>query len=142
MHIKWRRTNIMIKFRQKVYTQWDETDRLKQMKDSDILAEKKRSNSSLNMQTLKNTALGAGAGVVAGGLKGAMSKKGTFAGGAKKGAIVGGLIAGVTTAIANSKKKQENQFYNDRLEQAQRHALRRERADWKNNITNREGYSY
>ena len=41
----------MVKFKQKVYTQWDQTDRLKQMKDSDILSEKKRSNTSMNMQT-------------------------------------------------------------------------------------------
>ena len=49
----------MIKFKQKIYTQWDQTDQLKQMKDADILAEKKKSNTSLNLGTLKDTALGA-----------------------------------------------------------------------------------
>ena len=33
----------MITFREKSYTKYDETDALKQMKDSDILAEKKKS---------------------------------------------------------------------------------------------------
>ena len=41
----------MIKFKQKIYTQWDQTDQLKQMKDADILAEKKKSNTSLNVST-------------------------------------------------------------------------------------------
>ena len=68
----------MIKFKQKIYTQWDQTDQLKQMKDSDILAEKKRSNTSLNMDTLKKTALGAGVGALAGGVIGGIRKSGTL----------------------------------------------------------------
>ena len=40
------------------------------------------------------------------------------------------------------KADKENKFYNNRLEYAQRQALRREHADWKANMTQREGYSY
>ncbi len=132
----------MIKFRQKVYTQWDQTDQLKQMKDSDILAEKKISNTSLNMSTLKNTALGAGTGALVGGVLGGIRKGGTMMGGAKKGALLAGAAAGIASAIGNRQQKKENNFYNDRLEYAQRQALRREKKDWKNNMTNREGYTY
>ena len=132
----------MIKFKQKVYTQWDQTDQLKQMKDSDILAEKKRSNTSLNVDTLKKTALGAGVGAMAGGVLGGLKKGGTFAGGAKKGAILAGLGTGLVSAIQNRQQKKENDFYNDRLEYAQKQAHRREKKDWKNNMTNRDGYTY
>ena len=132
----------MIKFKQKVYTQWDQTDQLKQMKDSDILAEKKRSNTSLNVDTLKKTALGAGVGALAGGVLGGLKKGGTFAGGANKGAILAGLGTGLVSAIQNRQQKKENNFYNDRLEYAQKQALRREKKDWKNNMTNRDGYTY
>ena len=132
----------MIKFKQKVYTQWDQTDQLKQMKDSDILAEKKRSNTSLNVDTLKKTALGAGVGAMAGGVLGSLKKGGTFAGGARKGAILAGLGTGLVSAIQNRQQKKENNFYNDRLKYAQKQALRREKKDWKNNMTNRDGYTY
>lgn len=132
----------MIKFKQKVYTQWDQTDQLKQMKDSDILAEKKRSNTSLNVDTLKKTALGAGVGALAGGVLGGLKKGGTFAGGANKGAILAGLGTGLVSAIQNRQQKKENNFYNDRLKYAQKQALRREKKDWKNNMTNRDGYTY
>ena len=33
-------------------------------------------------------------------------------------------------------------FYNKRLREAKKQARRREAADWKNNMTNREGYTY
>lgn len=132
----------MIRFRQKQYTQWDQTDQLKQMKDSDILAEKKRSNTSLNLNTAKNAFLGATAGATAGAIAGGLRKGRTMTAGAKKGAILGGLAAGVVTAMGNRKQKKENDFYNSRLEYAQRHAKRRERKDWKNNMVNREGYTY
>ena len=132
----------MIKFKQKVYTQWDQTDQLKQMKDSDILAEKKRSNTSLNVDTLKKTALGAGVGALAGGVLGGLKKGGPFTGGASKGAILAGLGTGLVSAIQNRQQKKENNFYNDRLKYAQKQALRREKKDWKNNMTNRDGYTY
>jgi uncharacterized membrane protein YebE (DUF533 family) len=132
----------MIKFRQKTYTQWDQTDQLKQMKDADILAEKKRSNTSLNLGTLKDTAIGAGTGALVGGVLGGLKKGKTFKGGAMKGALLAGAATGIASMIGNRKQKKENEFYNDRLEYAQRQALRREKKDWKNNMTNRDGYTY
>lgn len=132
----------MIKFRQKIYTQWDQTDQLKQMKDADILAEKKRSNTSMNLGTIKNTAMGAGTGALVGGVIGGLKKGGTFRGGAKKGALLAGAATGIASMIGNREQKKENEFYNSRLEYAQRQALRREKKDWKNNMTGRDGYTY
>ena len=132
----------MIKFIEKRYTKYDQTDNLKQMKDSDILAEKKRSNSSLTLNTVKNTALGAGAGYLAGGVTGMFKKKSTWAKGGKTGALIGGVAAALASSRKNGQQREENNFYNNRLEYAQRQAKRREKKDWKNNMTNREGYTY
>ena len=41
-----------------------------------------------------------------------------------------------------NKKRKDRTFYNDRLEYAQRQARRREKKDWKENMTQREGYTY
>ena len=60
----------------------------------------------------------------------------------KAGAMIGGLTAGVMAYNKGSKQAKDNEFYNQRLEYAKRQALRRERADWKTNMTQREGYSY
>ena len=131
----------MKKFKQKQYTQWDETDQLKQMKDSDILAEKKKENPSRLGGALKGAGIGAGIGAVAGGLMGLRS--GNVIGGMKRGAKWGGAIGtiGGATMIGN-KERSENNFYNNRLEYAQRQARRREKKDWKQNMTGREGYTY
>ena len=131
----------MIKFRQKQYTQWDETDQLKKMRDSDILAEQKRKNPSRISGGLKGGAIGGTLGAIAGGIAGI--KKGNIVGGMKKGAMAGTAIGGVTGGMfIGNKQRSENNFYNNRLEYAQRQALRREKKDWKNNMTNREGYTY
>ena len=132
----------IIKFKQKIYTQWDQTDQLKQMKDADILAEKKKSNTSLNLGTLKDTVLGAGAGALVGGVMGGLKKGETLKGGAMKGALLAVTATSIASALGNRKQKKENEFYNSRLEYAQRQALRREKKDWKNNMTNRDGYTY
>ena len=132
----------MIRFRQKTYTKWDETDTLKAMKDSDILAEKKRSNGSINMGIARDAAIGAGVGMTAGAIRGAFKKGMTMKSGAKGGALLVGAGTAAISALRNRDKKKENDFYNSRLEYAQRQALRRERKDWKNNMTNREGYTY
>lgn len=127
--------------KRKAFSIYDETDNLKRMKDSDILAEKKKEKPSL-----APSILAAGTGAAAGGLIGAgigAVKKGAKAGkGAKTGAIVGASVMAVNALKKRSKEKQDNQFYNDRLEYAQRQAVRRERKDWKSNMTQREGYSY
>jgi hypothetical protein len=138
----------MIVFKEKQYTKWDNTDQLKRMRDSDILAEKKRSGTLGN--TAATTALGmaggAAAGSVIGGTRGLLRHGGSFTKGLRKGGLAGGLIvggiAGTAAAIKNSKKQKDINFYNNRLEYAQRQARRRERADWKQNMTQREGYTY
>jgi len=129
----------MIILRQKGFTKYDETDQLKKMKDSDILAEKKKKNNYGRTVTsgLNGAALGAGIGAVAGKL----AKKGAGRGAAIGAAAGAGLGAAVNLA-AGSKKRRENREYNDRLEYAQRQARRRESADWKSNNTTREGYTY
>lgn len=137
----------MIIFKQKQYTQWDNTDQLKKMRDSDILAEKPKS--SMTMDTAKKTGLGmaggAALGSVAGGIMGLRRGKPLMKS-IKNGAVVGGLVGGATigtaAAINNTPKQREINFYNDRLKYAQGQARRREKADWKNNMTQREGYTY
>jgi hypothetical protein len=150
----------MIKYRQKVYTRYDMTDRLKQMRDSDILAEKEKEKMSEREATggvsVGKAALG-GAAIagVASGLNNYM--KGAKLGFGKRAAVKGALLGtglsmgynalrGMTTS---KEKRQEVQrynedvdFYNKRLREAQKQAKRREAVDWKNNMTNREGYTY
>ena len=129
----------MIVFKEKQFTKWDNTDQLKKMRDSDILAEKKKKG------TLGDTAMKAGAGAAIGGTIGSVI--GGIAGLKKggKGFVKGmksGAKAGTVAAVQNSKKQKDINFYNDRLEYAQRQAGRRERADWKTNMTQRDGYTY
>lgn len=132
----------MIKFREKQYTKYDETDHLKQMRDSDILAQKKRSNWGLRGQNVADAAIGAAAGAVIGSGVGMFKKGTTIKSGGKYGALIGGGLAGAISLAKTRQQKRDNNFYNNRLEYAQRHARRRERADWKNNNLNREGYTY
>lgn len=144
--------------KRKIFTKWDETDNLKQMKDSDILSQQKHKQSlgqtgtTIIGDTLKGAAIGGGLMAGAGLLKGASGKTGLvnkMAGAGKSAAKLGkvGLISGAVIGAAkaaNSINNQanENSFYNDRLKYAQRQAKRRERKDWKNNMTNRDGYTY
>ena len=62
--------------------------------------------------------------------------------GGKYGALIGGVSAGIYAMNQRNKQAKANQFYNDRLEFAQRQAKRREKIDWKTNMTQREGYTY
>ena len=148
----------MIILRQKGFTRWDDTDELKRAKDSDILAEKKKENAShapVFRAALGGAALGLGAMGAAkfyGGFKGAKGQgfgNRLVAGGqniGKKslitGAALGACIAAISAGAKRAKKQKDVDFYNDRLEYAQRQAERRERKDWKTNMTMREGYSY
>jgi hypothetical protein len=138
----------MITFKEKQYTRWDDTDALKKMRDSDILAERKKSGTLGDTATKMGmgAAVGATVGSVVGGIAGMKRGGRGFIKGAKSGAIAGSLLAGgavgTTAAIANSKKQSDINFYNNRLEYAKRQAGRRERADWKSNMTQREGYTY
>lgn len=139
-----------IVLKRKLYTVYDDTDNLKRMKDSDILAEKPRKASISPAAVAGSAATGVIAGGTAGALIGALTKNrkpgssfmSKMGRGGRKGAIIGGLTAGGLALMNRNKQTKENQFYNDRLEYAQRQARRRERADWKNNMTQREGYSY
>lgn len=140
---------MIIRVKRKLYTQYDDTDRLKQMKDSDILAEKKKKGPGYGQ-----VAGAAGAGVVAGGVVGGLTggaaglfrKGGSMVRGASKygkaGMLIGGTIAAGVALHKRNKEAKGTQFYNDRLEYAQRQARRREKKDWKTNMTQREGYTY
>jgi len=140
-----------IYLKRKLYTQWDETDNLKRMKDSDILAEQKKKGPGYG-SVLSSTAGGALAGATVGaaalGIKHGIKNKSMagFANGLKKGGKYGALVGGTIMAAGALRRKgkadRENKFYNNRLEYAQRQALRREHADWHSNMTQREGYSY
>lgn len=148
---------ISIKLKRKMYTQWDETDNLKRMKDADILAEKKRTTTDYG-NIARTAALGGAtvgaAGMVAGGIKGGMKPAtvgaANMASGITKGmgkfgklGLAAGAIGGATLAYAKGRKKaEENEFYNKRLQYAQKQAVRREKKDWKTNMTQRDGYSY
>lgn len=137
--------------KRKTYTVYDETDSLKRMKDSDILAQQKKEAPGFGnvAQTAATGAVaGAGALGVAGTIKNAVNGGGFkgawkgFKGGAGTGAILGGLGAGAYAMYKRSKQVEDNSFYNKRLDFAQKQARRREKIDWKNNMTQRDGYSY
>ena len=136
--------------KQKSYTRYDDSDILKQTKDSDILAEQKRSNTGSYLGALGTAATGAAAGATIGGTVGAFRglRRGGrgFIGGMKsggaKGALALGAISGVAALAAGRKQRDDNRFYNKRLAYAQQQARRREQRDWKNNMTNRVSYTY
>lgn len=143
--------------KRKAFTVYDQTDTLKRMKDSDILAEQKKQSPSYApvagagiTGAATGAAIGAGAmallGKGAGAGAGAKAIASTMGKNAIKGGKVGAIIgAGMMISSAlgkRDKQKKENAFYNERLEYAQRQAQRRERKDWKANMTQRDGYSY
>ena len=135
--------------KRKLYTRYDDTDRLKQMRDSDILAEKKKQAPGYG-QLASATAAGVVAGGVAGGVfggaRGLLKSGGSMIKGANRfgkiGAVLGGTAAGIMAYNARNKEVKDNKFYNDRLAYAQKQARRREKKDWKQNMTQREGYTY
>ena len=139
----------MFILKRKTFTKYDDTDRLKGMRDSDILAEKKKKApgfGSVANATAGAAIVGGTAGAIAGGAKGLFKKGGNMMKSAGKygkvGAIGAGLAAGYVALNKRNKVAKDNQFYNDRLEYAQRQAVRREKKDWKTNMTQREGYTY
>jgi hypothetical protein len=148
------------KLKRKTYTVWDETDNLKRMKDADILAEKKKKTTDYGTVARNATiagVAGAGLGIGAGAVKG-LIKPGVNSAGrqlsrlsamgssaaklGKIGATVGAIGAAASAYKKASEKAAENNFYNQRLDYAKRQALRRERKDWRTNMTQRDGYSY
>ena len=141
----------MIILRDKSFTLYDETDNLKRLKDSDILAEKKKPTNNIG-QVASAGVTGAIAGSIGGAAVNSIGKavKGkTSVGmgknlkiGGKNGAIVGASLAAGATYLKGRKQAKENAAYNKRLKYAQTQALRREKKDWKTNMTQRDGYSY
>lgn len=130
--------------KRKLYTKYDDTDELKRMKDSDILAATPKeiptpSSRGIGMSATGGALLGGGIGAAIGGI----TKKGIRKGG-MYGAAIGAAIN--TYKSLNKPSNNENiediEFYNRRLREAQKWAKRREKMDWRNNITNRQGYSY
>lgn len=116
------------------------------MKDSDILAENKKKTTdfgSIGGSAVTGAVVGSGAGAIAGGVAraGGSVLKGAKIG-AGKGALVGAGVAAAAQYLKGRKQAKDNKFYNDRLAYAKRQAARRERKDWKGNMTNRDGYSY
>lgn len=134
--------------KRKLFTKYDDTDNLKRMKDSDILAEKPKQApgyGSVAAGALGGAALGGTLGAVSGMFakrKAGQSMLGKMGSRGKTGLIVGGLLAGGMALRNRSKKAEENEWYNKRLNYAQRQAKRREKQDWKTNMTQRDGYSY
>ena len=140
-------------FKLKRFTKYDETDNLKRMKDSDILAEKKKTApgyGSVISNGLGSAIAGGAAGLGAGAITGLATGKGARLATAgtkaarygKVGALIGGGLLAANALRKRNKEAADNQFYNNRLEYAQRQAQRRERKDWKANMTQRDGYSY
>ena len=134
--------------RRKSFTKYDETDNLKRLKDSDILAEKKKKTTNyggIAGSALAGAAIGGGLGA---GFGVANSRgKNWVAGiggrrGAAAGALAGAAITGGLTYLKGRRKAKENKEYNQRLKYAQRQALRREKKDWVTNMTQRDGYTY
>ncbi len=138
--------------KRKSFTKWDETDNLKRMKDSDILAEQKKKQPGYGGVAqdsiggaIVGGAAGAGAGLISGlGKKGARIPTATARASklGKLGAVGGALLVGGKALKERNDQAQENNFYNKRLAYAQRQAVRREKKDWKSNMTQRDGYSY
>ena len=122
-------------------TKYDRTDKFKQMKDADILAERKRSNAKSYISSAKSGVLGAAIGSGVGAVTGALTGKGVKKG-AKLGGLIGGSLAGGGKLLATHGEREQNRFVNRRLGEAKRQAVRRETGDWMNNSVNREGYSY
>ena len=122
------------------------------MKDSDILAEQKKKQPGYGgviQGSLGGAVVGGIGGAAAGAISG-LGKKGARVATAgarasklgKLGAVGGALLVGGKALKDRNDQAQDNNFYNKRLAYAQRQAVRREKKDWKSNMTQRDGYSY
>lgn len=125
----------------KLFTKWDMTDQYKGMKDSDILAERRRSNARSYINSAKAGVIGAGVGAVGGALlKKKLRMKAMDA--AKMGSLVGGAL-GLSGGLATThQEREENRFANRRLQEMKYQARRRESKDWRSQTNYREGYTY
>ena len=127
---------------------YSETDDLKRMKDSEILAEDeiKRPGIGKILDGGLKGAVGAGVlGAGASALLGSGTWKDRLKGsgkGALIGAGIGALLGGLRGAQKRNRDVERADKYNERLRYAQRKAAKRERSDFKSNMSQRDGYSY
>lgn len=124
-------------------TRYDMTDQYKTMKDSDVLAEKKKSNLGTYVKSGKVGVVGGALGSIAGAALG--YKNGGVAGmkkGAKAGAALGGTLGVAGGLAATHGERERNRFANKRLGEMKYQAKRREGRDWRSQTNNREGYTY
>jgi hypothetical protein len=119
---------------------YDLTDQYKGMKDSDLLAEKKKSNAGTYVRSGKTGVIGAALGGALGAAAGLRS--GNVVKGAKAGAAIGGTLGVAGGMAATHKERGNNRFDNRRLNHIQYQAKRREGKDWRSQTSNREGYTY
>lgn len=149
----------MLILRTKNFTKWDDTDNLKRAKDSDILAEEEKKKPGIG-----KIVSAAGAGAITGAAGGAVghlaaritkrvgkgeakriAEKLVRRGGKKNIKLAAALTAGTLAIGATNKRQKEVEevnHYNERLRYAKKQALRREKKDWANNMTNgREEYT-
>lgn len=151
-------------------TRYDMTDQYKTMKDSDILAEKDKSNLGTYVKAGKIGAIGAGVGGALGATGAAITKSdkivealgkkegtvGKIASGvanfarnhkiglkrgAQYGAAIGGTLALAGGLAATHKEREKNRFANNRLNQMKYQAERRDSRDWRTQTNNREEYT-
>ena len=133
----------------KTFSKYDETDRIKRMKDSDILDEEYKKDPGVS---LKEVSRDLATGAIIGGVLG---KANQISGGrlgssistdrrksARNGVIIAGAYDVLKDIYRKHKHGDEVDFYNKRLRQAKKNARRREKSDWLNNTLNREGYTY
>ena len=124
-------------------TKYDATDHYKTMKDSDILAEKKKGNLKTYVKSGKagvvGGIIGAGVGAALGLRKGGVAK---MKEGAKAGAALGGAVGLAGGLAATHNERERNRFANRRLREIRYQAARRESRDWRSQTNNREGYTY
>ncbi len=134
--------------RYKTFSKYDSTDRLKKMKDSDILEEeyKKTPGVSLKEVTkdlLTGAVIGAGLGKINKLTGNRVSSFGTdWRETAKHGILAAAAYDLAKDLHRKHKEGEEVEFYNKRLRQAKKNAKRREKSDWLNNTYNRDGYTY
>ena len=132
----------------KTFSKYDETDRIKKMKDSDILAEEYQKTPGVSLKEVtKDLTTGAVVGGIVGKineLSGNRLRLGStdWKDSARNGAIIAGLYDILKDTYRKHKYGDDVDFYNKRLRQAKRNAKRREKSDWLNNTLNREGYTY
>lgn len=138
-----------------------DSDDLKRMKDSEILAEEEKQTPGYGKTVGKAAKYGLGIGAAAAGAGALAAGAGALKDGysltsgqtwksiGRKAGKWGGIALAAGTAIGAAKglvernrEKQQVDKYNARLNYAQRRAARRERTDFKANMSNRDGYSY